>query len=68
MKPYAKTLQRLLNAMAYANAGNLREFEELLEASDQRRLVDKRSTARHYGTAARHSRRHAIGALPLPQL
>jgi hypothetical protein len=68
MKPYAKTLQRILDAMAFANAGNLREFEELLEESDQRRLVEKRSTARHYGAAARRSRRHALGALPLPQL
>lgn len=68
MNSYAKTLHRLLTALTFANAGNLREFEELLEKGDERRLVEKRSTARHYGSAARRSRRHAGAMLPLPQL
>ncbi|HEX8961516.1 MAG TPA: hypothetical protein VF801_00825 [Rhodocyclaceae bacterium] len=61
-------LQRLLNALAFANARNFREFEQLLEESDQRRLAQKRSTARHFGSGARRMRRHAAPALPLPQL
>ncbi len=65
MKRYAKLLQRLSNALAFANAGNFREFEELLEEGDRRRLVEKRSIARHYGAAAR---RRGCAALPLPQL
>lgn len=68
MNAYAKTLQRLLNALAFANAGNLREFEELLEEGDRRRLAERRATARHYGSAARRSRRHGAAMLPLPQL
>jgi hypothetical protein len=67
MKPYAEILQRLLDALTFANARNFREFEELLAESDQRRLARKRSTARHYGTGARRVRRHAA-SLPLPQL
>jgi hypothetical protein len=68
MNAYAKTLHRLLNALTFANAGNLREFEELLEEGDRRRLVETRSTARHYGSAARRSRRYAAAMQPLPQL
>lgn len=68
MKSYAKILQRLLDAMAFANAGNRREFERMLEESAQRRLAEKRSTARYCGAAARRSRRRASAAIPLPQL
>jgi hypothetical protein len=68
MNHYTKILQRLLNATAFANAGNLRDFQELLEESDRRRVVEKRSTARHSGTAARRTLRRIAIATPLPQL
>ena len=68
MKRYAKLLQRLSNALAFANAGNFREFEELLAESDRRRVIEKRSTARHCGAATRRSLRRGSAALPLPQL
>ncbi|MGE5466578.1 MAG: hypothetical protein ACM3Y9_04055 [Ignavibacteria bacterium] len=68
MKSYAKKLQRLLDALGFANAANFREFEELLEESDRRRVAQKRSTARHAGAAARRAHRRTPVALPLPQL
>lgn len=68
MKPYANIVRRLLNAMAFANAGNLHDFEEMLEESDRRRGDEKHPTARHSGTAARRSRRRIAFASPLPQL
>ncbi|HEX8988067.1 MAG TPA: hypothetical protein VF816_08900 [Rhodocyclaceae bacterium] len=67
MKTTAKILRRLMDALAFANAGNFREFEELLEESDRRRVAAMRCTARHYGSGARRVRR-PVAALPLPQL
>ncbi|MDD5249393.1 MAG: hypothetical protein PHY45_10430 [Rhodocyclaceae bacterium] len=66
MKPYVQVLQRILNAMAFANVGNQREFEELLATGDRRLLREKRNTARHYGAAARRTRRQPTAfAFPL---
>lgn len=67
MKQLIAVLERLLNAVAFANAGNFREFEELLEARDRRLIREQRSTARHPGAAARRTRRKsparaAVGA------
>jgi hypothetical protein len=66
VKRYAQVLQRLFNAMAFANAGNFREFEELLEERDRRLALAKRSTARHCGAATRRTRRQAPTALGFP--
>lgn len=36
MKPYARLLQRIADAMVFANTGNFREFEELPVKRDRR--------------------------------
>ena len=66
VKPYARLLQRIADAMTFANAGNFREFEELLEERDRRLTLAKRNTARHYGAAARRTRRAAATVFTLP--
>lgn len=50
IRPY---LQRMLDAMVFANAGNFREFEEMLRESERRELSEKRSAPGYHGPAAR---------------
>jgi hypothetical protein len=47
------SLQRIANAMEFANAGNFREFEELLHESERRELAARRVSPGFHGPAAR---------------
>lgn len=54
-------LQRIADAMVFANAGNFREFEELLREGERRELAQRRATPGYHGPAARRLAQRRAG-------
>lgn len=54
-------LRRIADAMVFANAGNFREFEELLREAERRELAERRVTPGYHGPATRRRAQRPAG-------
>lgn len=61
--PLRPWLQRILDAMAFDNAGNFREFEEMLRESSRRERMRRRRAPGYRGPA---TSRRSQAAVPAP--